>query len=82
MATETMDLRVDKVVTPDSKNVKRYGYREADKVLVVEFVGGGQYEYLDVPQDEFERMQNAPSVGKYLAHEITPKYKARKLEIK
>ena len=66
-------------MTPESRNIRHFGYRAADRVLAVQFKGGDIYEYDDVPVEEFDGMRHADSAGSYLAKNITPRYQARKL---
>jgi len=82
MSTTETDLPVDEVITPESKNIKRYGYRAADKVLVVEFSNGATYETAGVEPETFAQLRNAESVGSFYQKEIRPNYKAEKLETK
>lgn len=48
-----------------SSNVAEVGYNARDSILAVIFKSGSQYNYLDVPQEVFINMVNAPSVGKF-----------------
>ncbi|WP_217805688.1 KTSC domain-containing protein [Roseovarius sp. A-2] len=50
----------------DSSNVSAIGYDEDSQTLQVEFNSGATYQYFDVPQQIFEGMLDAGSVGQYL----------------
>ena len=63
----------------DSSSLRSAGYDPAAHVLEVEFRNGGVYQYLEVPDEEFEEFITAPSKGRYLNTEIKPRHPARKL---
>jgi len=63
------------IETPESSNIARFKYDEANRVLKVEFKNGGLYDYFDVPDNVFEGMRNAPSKGQYLAQQIKGKFR-------
>ncbi|MFA4987145.1 MAG: KTSC domain-containing protein [Candidatus Brocadiia bacterium] len=63
------------VETPESSNISRFGYDEANQVLCVEFMNGSVYQYFDVPQSVFEQMKTAPSKGAFLAQNIKGAYR-------
>jgi hypothetical protein len=65
----------DWVETPESANVARFRYIEAERVLSVEFKNGGTYNYYDVPESAFEQMRTAPSKGEFLAQNIKGLYR-------
>lgn len=58
----------------DSSSLNSLGYDARKRLLEVEFRNGGVYRYLDVPQDEFEALKGADSVGRHLNREIKPFY--------
>ena len=58
------------IPTPQSSNIVRYGYDEASRVLKVEFKNGSFYDYFDVPDQVFNGMKSASSVGQYLAQQV------------
>jgi hypothetical protein len=55
------------IETPNSSNVKRYGYR--DSVLFVEFRSGDEWEY-EAPISVFDKAKKAKSIGKFLHAEV------------
>jgi hypothetical protein len=63
----------------DSSSLASAGYDPAAHVLEVEFKNGGVYQYLEVPDEEYEEFIAAPSKGRYLNTEIKPNHPARKL---
>lgn len=63
----------------DSSSLNSLGYDARKRLLEVEFRNGGVYRYLDVPQDEFEALKGADSVGRHLNQEIKPFYSVIKV---
>lgn len=66
---------MDWIDTPQSSNVARFGYDEETRVLKVEFKNGAVYDYYDVPEQVFNGMKSAASVGQYLAQQIKGSYR-------
>lgn len=62
------------IETPKSSNTKRIGYDAEKKTLVCDFHRSRMYLYKEVPQEKWEALKVAPSVGKYLAEFIIPIY--------
>lgn len=65
------------MVSVSSSNVAAVGWE--NNVLHVHFLNGGQYTYDGVPQEEFENLKNADSVGQYLNSKIKPNYTFKKV---
>lgn len=67
----------------DSSNVVRVGVEEGDRPgkveLYVEFKGGTQYVYHDVPEDTAQGLLDANSKGKYLNENVKSVYQFNKL---
>jgi hypothetical protein len=63
----------------DSSSLRSVGYDPSAHVLEVEFRNGGVYQYLEVPDEEFEGFITAPSKGRYLNTEIKARYPSRRL---
>lgn len=61
--------------TPESSNIMRFCYDEANQVLFVEFKNGGTYQYFDIPNGIFEAMKAASSKGQFLANNIKGVYR-------
>ena len=57
-----------------SSNVQAVGYDSTLMVLEVEFNNGRVYQYLDVPQSEYDALLGASSIGSYLHHNIKNRY--------
>jgi len=54
----------------ESSNVARHGYDPETKTLAIEYKGGGVYHYPDVDEKVYADMQEAKSVGKFVAQNI------------
>lgn len=68
------------MVPVQSSNVKALGWE--DEVLEVEFVKGGKYRYTGVPEEIYNILLNADSVGKAFYRYIRPRqheYKYKKI---
>lgn len=61
-----------------SSDVKSVGY--ADGTLEVEFQTGAVYRYLKVPQEVYDSLCRAPSVGRFLAAYVKPVYRWEKVD--
>jgi hypothetical protein len=48
-----------------SSTVSAVGYDDATNTLGVRFQNGTEYQYFGVPQDVFEGLRSASSVGRY-----------------
>lgn len=57
-------------VPVSSTTISAVGYDEASNILGVRFHNGSEYHYFGVPQDVFESMRSAPSVGRFLDQNI------------
>jgi hypothetical protein len=64
----------------DSSSLASVGYDPGRRVLEVEFLNGGVYEYEDVPEDAFHGLLEAESKGRYLNGEIKPYYPSNRLQ--
>jgi hypothetical protein len=67
-------------VAVESSNVKSIGYDPAEKLLEVEFKGGGVYQFGPVPSEEHQALMVAKSKGGYIARHIKPRFKGMKLQ--
>ena len=63
-----------------SSNVNAVGYDKKTKEMFVEFKGINVYTYYDVPEETFNALVDAPSVGKYLNVHIKGTFKYLKGE--
>ena len=62
-----------------STDVASIGYDPVSRTLEVEFRSGGLYDYLDVPENSFHQLMNAPSKGRFLNDHVKPRFRFRKL---
>lgn len=64
----------------ESTSLRSVGYDPSARVLEVEFLNGGVYQYLDVQDDEYEEFREADSKGRYLNTAIKPSHRYRRLK--
>ena len=57
-----------------SSNICAIGYDAVASTLEIEFSSGSVYQYLDVPEDEFDGLMAAASKGRYLNQKIKDRY--------
>lgn len=62
-----------------SSNIADLGYDPATRELRVRFAKGGLFSYADVPQEEYDALRQASSIGSYFSSKIRPKFKATDL---
>ena len=62
-----------------SSNLISVGYDAPSQTLEVEFAGGSQYQYFDVPSQVHTELIGAGSVGKYFAENIRNVYRYAQL---
>jgi hypothetical protein len=53
-----------------SSNLKSVGYDEENKILEIEFLHGGVYQYFDVPKSVYDGLMNASSHGQYFDRNV------------
>ena len=58
-----------------SSNIRSIGYEASLLTLEVEFKSGSVYQYMSVPQNEYESLMNAASIGKHLNRNIKGRYR-------
>jgi hypothetical protein len=63
-----------------STSIAAVGYAEEERTLRVRFVGGGTYDYLEVPRRTFNELLDAPSKGRFVNWRIKPFYEVMRLE--
>jgi len=76
---EIMDMK--EVV---SSNIKAVGFEPKNLelktgTLQVQFVGGGMYQYLEVPKELYESLMKAESKGKFMNANISRKFKYQRV---
>lgn len=59
-----------------SSNISSVGYDADEQKLAVEFNSGRTYEYLNVPEEEYQNLINASSAGRYFNDNIKNYYPA------
>lgn len=62
-----------------SSNIAAIGYDSDSETLQVEFNNGTTYQYFDIPEQIFEGLREAGSVGGYLAAQIKGNYRYSKV---
>ena len=62
-----------------STEIEWIGYEERKKMLQVEFIAGGTYQYDNVPKPIFEEFLNAPSHCRFFETNIKGHYSFRKV---
>lgn len=58
----------------DSSLIKEVGYDPFMEVLTVNFHNGGVYEYIEVPEEVYNDLLEAPSAGKFFHINIKNKF--------
>ena len=59
--------------------IRRFDYSPQGRELVVEFITGRRYVYLDVPDEEVAAMRSAFAKGRYFNAHIRDRYRFREL---
>jgi len=63
-----------------SSNLKSVGYDEENEILEIEFLQGGVYQYLNVPQSVYDGLMKASSHGQYFDRNVKKAgYRCRKI---
>ena len=62
-----------------SSNLKSIGYNPTSKILEVEFLHGGIYQYSNVPSTVYSELMAAASHGSYFSRNIRNDYDCAKL---
>lgn len=63
----------------ESTNLSKIRYEEDSRTLEIEFNGGRQYQYFEVPKQVFEGLRTADSHGKYFHKHIKGSYRYTRL---
>ena len=64
-----------------SSNLKGVGYDVVNKILEVEFVGGGIWHYFEVPKEAYDKLMSSPSKGGHFYGYIKGKFKGERLSV-
>lgn len=62
-----------------SSSIRSVGYAPEERVLEIEFVGGGVYRYLDVPSEVHEALLEAESKGTFVNRAIKGRYRYQRV---
>lgn len=66
-------------IAVSSSNIRSIGYEASSLTLEVEFKSGSVYQYIGVPQNEYEALLNASSVGRHLNSNIKERYRYKEI---
>lgn len=64
----------------DSSSVEAAGYDAAAQILRIRFIGGGTYDYLEVPADVFAAFEAAESKGRFVNFVVKPYFPFRRVD--
>ncbi len=62
----------------ESSSIRSVGYDTINRTLELEFTSGAVYRYHDVPFTVVHRLGTAPSIGRYVSHNIRGCYRYRR----
>lgn len=62
-------------ISVTSTNVETIGYDEDSQTLEIEFKNGSVYQYFDVPENIFNELRDAGSIGAYFSSNIKGTYR-------
>ena len=66
-------------VPVSSTNIRSIGYDPDESLLEIEFHKGGVYQYLGVPQVEYDQLMGAGSKGSYFHANIKGRFTTQKV---
>lgn len=66
----------------DSSNISGFRYDEEKKELTIQFKGGGEYIYHDVPHHVYNDLGNAASLGTFVHKRLKGRFEHTKKEKK
>ena len=61
--------------------IRRFDYSPERRELIVEFVSGRRYGYLEVPEDEARSLRAAFAKGRYFNTRIRDRYRFREIRV-
>jgi hypothetical protein len=64
----------------ESKHIAAVGYDANTRTLTVRFKSGGTYTYHDVPEQLYEEMLDAPSIGQFHSLQIRGRFEHNRLD--
>jgi hypothetical protein len=62
-----------------SSNIKSIGYDLDSRILEIEFLSGGIYQYFDVPESVYKELMSAQSHGSFFHQNIKNRYQWTKV---
>lgn len=68
------------MISVSSSNVAELGYDIENQIVYIRFLNHTLYIYKGVPEPEFEKLKNAPSVGSYLHRNFKNVYPYERIE--
>ena len=69
-----MDVSTISLTSVNSSNIAKMGYDPTRKILVIEFHSGSKYAYKDVPEEVYDNLVHAESVGGTFHRDVKTKY--------
>jgi hypothetical protein len=73
-----MENNLTEYITVKSSAIRDVWYKPSISSLVVEYVNGSSYEYLNVPYFVFEGFRSAESKGRFINKHIKSNFEFRK----
>jgi len=64
----------------ESSNIESIGYDAGSGVLEVEFKGGSVYQYSGIPQEVYNELMEAGSVGSFIHRRIKNVFECERIE--
>ena len=61
--------------------IRRFDYSPERRELIVEFVTGRRYVYLEIPEDEARSLRGAFAKGRYFNARIRDRYRFREIPL-
>jgi hypothetical protein len=62
-----------------SGNINSVGYEESSNTLEIEFKSGSIYQYSNIPQEVYNELLQASSIGRYFIRNIRDTYRSYKI---
>jgi hypothetical protein len=62
-----------------SSNINSVGYEESSNTLEIEFKSGSIYQYSNIPQEVYNELLQASSIGRYFIRNIRDTYRSYKI---
>lgn len=69
-----------KKIEVESSRIESIAYDENSKVLEINFIEGGTYQYVNVKVDVFEAFLEAESKSEFFLHYVKNKYQYEKID--